>query len=120
MNFEKFFKSPEGRFVRTYKVAPTELPYAFRLEDGSLYTSVHFDGEIFRHPKNKSEIDIAGFIEEMKAQFKTDTIRLSCCYPDAARALIPEIDGLEIIGTGNLEYRTVYNNKINQITVESC
>jgi hypothetical protein len=111
-------ESPE-QWENKYNVTETKYPYAFYLEDGSAYVCVHFDGKTFRHPSTKEEISIRDFVEEMKANLGRNTITLSCCYPDAAKQIIGEIPNVTVIGSGNCETQTKYNNKKGEIIVRS-
>ncbi len=106
----------QRKFV--YPVTESKYPYSFYMEDGGVYLSVHFDGERFRHPETKEEISIHDFLNEMKADLHANKIVLSCCYPDAAKKIIGEVSGVTILGSGNCEVQTKYNNKRKVITVK--
>jgi len=69
---------------------------------------------------NKEEdIDPEEYIENLKSEFGVSEIVLSCCYPDQAREVLGDIDGVELIGSGDSEVRTVFNDVAKIIRVES-
>ena len=122
MNAESFEDNQEPRgWKYTYEVEETHLPYVFRLSEDKIYSSIHFDEGKFKHPQNKEEdIDPVDFVEDLKNEFSVSEIILSCCYPDKAREVLGDMDGVELIGSGDSEVRTVFNNVKNEIRVESC
>lgn len=117
-------KKHEWKYV--FPAVKSELPYAFyRLLDPALpnnvvYSSIHFDGAIFRSPENMKEITVPDFLIFLKERLGAEKIILSCCYPDRANKIIGEISGLEVLGAGDCEVRTIYNDRKGVITVESA
>jgi hypothetical protein len=102
-----------------YHVTESKYPFAFYLDDGSVYVSVHFDGQHFGHPGTKEDIAIRDFLEKMKIELHANMITLSCCYPDTAKRLIGDIPGVTIIGSGNREVQTKYNSWKKEIIVRT-
>lgn len=114
-------KQETQKWEYTYKVQETHLPYVFRISEDEIYSSIHFDGKTFMHPQNKEKkIDLNNFINDLKTEFKVSKVFLSCCYPQKARELVGDIEGVEVIGKGDAEVRTIFNNIKNEIKVESC
>lgn len=98
----------------------TKFPYAFRLEDGSAYVSVHFDKGIFARPGTGETVDVEEFIAQIKKELGVEKILLSCCYPDSARKFIQNIPGVTLVGSGNCPTRTLYSGgNRKEITVEN-
>lgn len=114
----------EDLWKYTFPAEKSDLSYAFyRTPDSTssekvAYATIHFDGKVFRHPDNKQEILVADFIASLKERLGVEKVVLSCCYPDKARELIGEVPGLKILGSGNCEVRTKYNDREGIITVE--
>lgn len=108
----------------TFPAEQSELPYAFYLQpttgspEKSIYATVHFDGKSFRSPDNKSEILLSDFVTQLREKLGAKKITLSCCYPDSAKQVAGDMHGVEIIGSGNCEVRTKFNDRQGVLTVE--
>lgn len=128
--FEKI-NNPEGKEnARKYvfEVEKSDLPYVFYYLQESIpikriiYSFIHFDGEVFRHPENKEEVTTSDFLNFLRDKFKPDKIILSCCYPGKAKKIVGEQSDVEFLGpeteSDNCEVSTRYNSIEQKITVE--
>lgn len=98
----------------------TEKPYAFRRKDGNIYLSLHFNGEHFRHPETREDISVHNFLREAMNEFGVDSLTISSCYPEKAREMLKDMPNVTVLGSGNCEVRTTYNEKTEIVTVKSC
>jgi len=119
INPESFKNEAENKWRKSFDAEETTVPYVFRISEDTIFTHIHFDEGVFKHPKDKKEVSIEDFIDEIKSSFPSDKILVSCCYPDKARALLPNDINVEILGEGDTEYKTLYIKKEKKIIVES-
>lgn len=125
--FEKFRRviqkqenktSSQEKWEITYPVQETKYPWAFYLEDGSAYISMHFENGQFGHPETKNPINsVSEFLEKIKKDLNVTNLTVSCCHTDSARAVFENISGVTLIGSGDNETQTKYNSRNHTITV---
>ncbi len=101
-----------------FPASPTKYPFAFRRGE-NVYLTIHFNGERFGHPETKETISIRDFLEQMMKEFGTKSLIISACYPDKARQIIGNLPGVTVLGSGNCEVQTKYNDARGIITVRS-
>lgn len=115
-------KNWDGRLIYKFFDVAEVGPGAFLLDSVNkkiLFLDIHFSGRSFKRVGDSREISPEEFSESMSQKFPgADTIVYSCCYPDEAKTLFSDSSQKPLfIGSGSVEYKTVYNSRKKMITI---